>query len=259
MDDVDIGIFHLVDPPEGQAEVVADAVAHIDYPWQRIIPAIREDPDQAVIVRWPEKMKQGTTGLFYGNRYEIHLSRIQYATKDNRAAFVFAHEVGHLVDRSTFGDAEKQALIDLYHDSEETYRRDEQYLNDVIIEWAHVHEHTEKWVHSQPHYYFKHNEAYADSFVQAFAPGIWDGSDVDSGQHHIRFTHSTSDLEAVRRITLEKDIQVFEDVGEDHPHREGIEWAAGQGLVKGYDDGTFRPSEPVTRAQLSTILYRQAE
>jgi hypothetical protein len=50
----------------------------------------------------------------------------------------------------------------------------------------------------------------------------------------------------------------FYDVPDDHPHRRGIEWAADEGLVKGYPDGTFRPEQAVTRGQLATILWRQA-
>ncbi|MEG2007417.1 MAG: S8 family serine peptidase [Oscillospiraceae bacterium] len=35
-----------------------------------------------------------------------------------------------------------------------------------------------------------------------------------------------------------------------------VRWAASNGFVKGYEDGTFHPSEPVTREQLCSILYR---
>jgi hypothetical protein len=50
---------------------------------------------------------------------------------------------------------------------------------------------------------------------------------------------------------------LFDDVPDDHPHAEGIEWAWTQGLVEGYDDGTYRPGEPLRRGQLATILMRQ--
>ena len=51
--------------------------------------------------------------------------------------------------------------------------------------------------------------------------------------------------------------QPFSDVPDGSTHAEGIVWAAGRGLIEGYDDGTFRPGEPVTRGQLATILHRQ--
>jgi hypothetical protein len=50
---------------------------------------------------------------------------------------------------------------------------------------------------------------------------------------------------------------VFSDVPDDHTHAEGIHWASEQGLVEGFPDGTFRPVQPVSRGQLSTILERQ--
>lgn len=61
------------------------------------------------------------------------------------------------------------------------------------------------------------------------------------------------------RELLEDPMPTFTDVPADHPHADGIVWAAEQGLVAGYDDGTFRPSEPVTRGQLATILRRLKE
>ena len=36
-------------------------------------------------------------------------------------------------------------------------------------------------------------------------------------------------------------------------------WAIEKGLITGYGDGTYRPNDPVTRAQLATILYRIME
>lgn len=50
----------------------------------------------------------------------------------------------------------------------------------------------------------------------------------------------------------------FKDI-QDNTHKDAIEWAAGQGLIKGYDDGTFRPNEPITRGQLASILKRYEE
>jgi hypothetical protein len=149
------------------------------------------------------------------------------------------------------GRETRHLLAALFHASPETYRRDETYLNDVIIEWAHVHEHPETWRAGTraPSYYHRINEAYADAFVAAFAPTIWD-------RDYHRFTHATSDTAEVRRLTLEREIMSCTDVPADHTHRENIERAAELGLVQGYPDGTFRPEQPVTRGQLATILMR---
>lgn len=47
---------------------------------------------------------------------------------------------------------------------------------------------------------------------------------------------------------------VFSDVPDDHPHSRGIYWAEQQRIMQGYSDGTFRPDQAVTRAQLATTM-----
>lgn len=50
---------------------------------------------------------------------------------------------------------------------------------------------------------------------------------------------------------------IFSDVGPDNTHAAGIQWAFENGLIEGFDDGTFRPGQAVTRGQLASILERQ--
>ena len=50
---------------------------------------------------------------------------------------------------------------------------------------------------------------------------------------------------------------LFSDVSDGDVHAEGVHYAARQGLVSGFPDGTFRPNEDVTRGQLATVLERQ--
>ena len=42
-------------------------------------------------------------------------------------------------------------------------------------------------------------------------------------------------------------------------YTEAVRWAAGCGVVKGYDNGSFGPNDAVTREQMVTILYRYAQ
>lgn len=49
---------------------------------------------------------------------------------------------------------------------------------------------------------------------------------------------------------------VFSDVGDDHVHALGIQFAAQRGVITGFGDGTFRPNQPVTRGQVATMLLR---
>ncbi len=50
--------------------------------------------------------------------------------------------------------------------------------------------------------------------------------------------------------------KVFPDVAAGRYYSEPIIWAAQNGIVNGFDDGTFQPDTPITREQLATILYR---
>jgi hypothetical protein len=48
----------------------------------------------------------------------------------------------------------------------------------------------------------------------------------------------------------------FDDVPESHPFYDEIEWMAETGISTGYDDGTFRPGDPVTRQAMSAFMQR---
>jgi hypothetical protein len=52
------------------------------------------------------------------------------------------------------------------------------------------------------------------------------------------------------------DAATFEDVSPGHPFFAEVEWAAAEGLVNGYGDGTFRPGQAVTRQAAAAILDR---
>jgi hypothetical protein len=57
----------------------------------------------------------------------------------------------------------------------------------------------------------------------------------------------------------ESDTSTFPDVPDDHSLRLYIEAAAAKGIVTGYEDGTFRPEAPVTRAEFTKVLMNAAE
>ncbi len=50
----------------------------------------------------------------------------------------------------------------------------------------------------------------------------------------------------------------FSDVDASNPFYEEISWAAENGIVNGYSDGTFRPGAPITRQALAALLHRLA-
>jgi hypothetical protein len=50
--------------------------------------------------------------------------------------------------------------------------------------------------------------------------------------------------------------ETFTDVPDNHVHAEGIHWASSLLIVQGFPDGTFRPNNPVTRGQVTTMMER---
>jgi len=52
---------------------------------------------------------------------------------------------------------------------------------------------------------------------------------------------------------------VFTDVTDDRWYTNAVNWAASNGIVAGYGDGRFGPSDNINREQMAAILYRYAE
>lgn len=50
----------------------------------------------------------------------------------------------------------------------------------------------------------------------------------------------------------------FSDVPETAYYAQAVRWASANGIITGYSDGTFRANNPVTREQMTTILWRYA-
>ena len=58
--------------------------------------------------------------------------------------------------------------------------------------------------------------------------------------------------------TANYDGSSFRDVPKNFWCGAYVEWAADNGIVSGYGDGSFRPNNPVTREQMAKILYNFA-
>ncbi|MDO5617991.1 5'-nucleotidase C-terminal domain-containing protein [Kocuria sp.] len=50
----------------------------------------------------------------------------------------------------------------------------------------------------------------------------------------------------------------FTDVTPGQAHYQAIVWAQQEGIVKGWSDGTFRPTQPIARDAMAAFLYRMA-
>ena len=51
----------------------------------------------------------------------------------------------------------------------------------------------------------------------------------------------------------------FADVNAGEWYADAVEWASANGIVSGYDNGSFGPDDEITREQLAVILYRYAK
>jgi virginiamycin B lyase len=86
--------------------------------------------------------------------------------------------------------------------------------------------------------------------TSTFASALADGPDGD-----LWFT-SGSDVTIGRMEVCSPG--TYSDVGPTHPFRAEICWMGVEGISNGYDDGTYRPSAPVTRQAMSAFMYRLA-
>ena len=49
--------------------------------------------------------------------------------------------------------------------------------------------------------------------------------------------------------------KIFSDVKDPHPYAYQIDWLADNGVVRGYEDGTFKPEKCVSRAEFLKMMY----
>lgn len=53
--------------------------------------------------------------------------------------------------------------------------------------------------------------------------------------------------------------KIFSDVKDPHPYAYQIDWLGDNGVVRGYDDGTFKPEKCVNRAEFLKMMYTMRE
>ena len=55
------------------------------------------------------------------------------------------------------------------------------------------------------------------------------------------------------------DEEAFSDVDASTPHAKEIWWLARRGISKGFEDGTFRPYDPIARCDMAAFLHRMRD
>ncbi|MCC5954079.1 MAG: S-layer homology domain-containing protein [Acidimicrobiia bacterium] len=102
--------------------------------------------------------------------------------------------------------------------------------------------------------------AVRDGIVQGYDDGTFRPTAAVSRQAMAAFLYRSQ--VGAAKVDVDEEPEVcdvsggFSDVDADHPFCAEIMWLAGEGIAQGYDDGTFRPGEPVSRQAAMAFLYR---
>ena len=87
---------------------------------------------------------------------------------------------------------------------------------------------------------------------------------VTKGEKANTWTFEMPDAEVTVKVTFGCDggelcpTNKFDDVDADAWYHDVVDWAVEEGLLSGYADGTLGPDGTLSRAQLATVLWRQA-
>ena len=104
------------------------------------------------------------------------------------------------------------------------------------------------------------NSGYCDYIVVGYLAGIINGYEdgtfqpnatVTRGQFITMLWRAYGEPEAKSTDLDFKDAANIPDV-----YKTAVAWGVENGIIKGYEDGTFRHSEPISRAQMATFSYR---
>ena len=101
---------------------------------------------------------------------------------------------------------------------------------------------------------------YHEALDHVLEEGIFQGMTETTFEPHTPLTRAMV-VTLLYRMSGEKVTaeETFRDVDRDRWYGEAITWAAGSGISMGFEDGTFRPDEHVTREQLVTFFYRYGQ
>ena len=101
------------------------------------------------------------------------------------------------------------------------------------------------------------NEA-AGSIMNMVARGILKGMDNGKFEGELPITRAmvATVLKRLSKDQTINNVSNFKDVKDTDWFAEAVKWAQSQGLIKGYEDGTFKANNLVTRQELAVIIER---
>ena len=99
-----------------------------------------------------------------------------------------------------------------------------------------------------------------DPVVWIYNEGLMTGTSATTFEPNTSTTRAmiVAMLARLENVT-DADSAGFTDVADGDWYATAVNWAASEGIVGGFGDGTFQPNAPITREQMASILYRYTE
>ncbi|PIR54101.1 hypothetical protein COU75_02910 [Candidatus Peregrinibacteria bacterium CG10_big_fil_rev_8_21_14_0_10_42_8] len=72
--------------------------------------------------------------------------------------------------------------------------------------------------------------------------------------HQIQYIVNPCKFSDNEKEEVQVEDNTFEDVSSSHPNAKAINFVRNEGIVKGYDDGTYRPNQTINRAEFIKII-----
>lgn len=101
-------------------------------------------------------------------------------------------------------------------------------------------------------------EWYSDGVAYVWTGGIMNGTSATEFSPNQKMTRAMF-LTVLYRMSGSPEAKgkpAFSDVPADYWARDAIAWGVSEGIVCGYNDGTFRPAAQINRQEMVTMLYR---
>ena len=101
---------------------------------------------------------------------------------------------------------------------------------------------------------------YTDAVQYAYDNGLMTGTSATTFEPNTTTTRGMI-VSMLHRLEGSPAVGIadFSDVAGGDWYADPVAWAASEGIVGGYGDGTFGPNDPITREQMASILYRYAD
>lgn len=101
---------------------------------------------------------------------------------------------------------------------------------------------------------------YTDAVQYAYDNGLMTGTSATTFEPNTTTTRGMI-VSMLHRLEGSPAVGIadFSDVASGDWYADPVAWAASEGIVGGYGDGTFGPNDPITREQMASILYRYAD